>query len=184
MTVPAGSSSEGPGSGSPRSQPAAARLKQAAAHGVVLALAAALLADVLAAGHLRLWPDRGYGLLVVAFASATAGAAIFRALTGRDPDRGEKLFGGLDAGGRVRMVAFIAVWAIYAVLFARIGFIPATTLALTASMLAAARTPLLVAAPAGAAVAIAVWFLFQRVLFVSLPMGPLELWLTTTLARL
>jgi putative tricarboxylic transport membrane protein len=174
----------GPASGSPTPRPAAARLKQAAAHGVVLALAAALLADVLAAGHLRLWPDRGYGLLVVAFAAVTAGAAILRALTGRDPDRGERLFAGLDGPGRARMLVFVGVWAAYAVVFPRIGFMPATALALAASMVAAARTRPPVALAAGAVTAVAVWFLFQRVLFVSLPMGPIELWLTTMLARM
>ena len=160
-----------------------ARWARVGVHLGIAALALVLLRDVLRTEGVRLWPDRGYPLLVVAFALATAIPAALRALKA-PAVWDENLLARLDGSQKRRFALFAAIWIAYAASFGAAGFLLVTTLALTASGWALERARPLIVAPISALFTLAVWLLFQRALYVSLPGGPLERALSEALGKL
>ncbi len=171
-------------SASDRGDPApsrSARWVRVAVHGVILFLACALLRDVLTTKGVRLWPDQGFPLLVFGFAVLTAGPAMIRTLTSPTVGWGENLVQDLDPPKRRRLAIFGGTWVGYAALLPHLGFLVATTIALTVSSWALGRTRLWLSAIVAAAVALLVWLAFQRLLYVSLPLGPVDRFLAEAL---
>ncbi|WP_265516810.1 tripartite tricarboxylate transporter TctB family protein [Nitratireductor luteus] len=166
----------------PASVPAA-RYVRAAAHGAILFLGAVLLYDILTTEGVRMWPDQGFPLLVVGFVTVTAGPALIRSLMLTSPNWGENPAGSLDRANRIRLAIFASTWLAYALLLPLLGFLVSATIAITISAWALGRARIWIALPVSAIVAVLVFLAFQRVLYVSLPLGELDRLLIHSLPR-
>ncbi|WP_136637725.1 tripartite tricarboxylate transporter TctB family protein [Pseudooceanicola onchidii] len=153
---------------------AAARIVRIAAHVAILALAGVLLKDILATEGVRRWPDQGFPLLVVAFAALTAGPALIRSVKMPSPDWGENLAGSLSRSNKMRLGLFAATWLVFGLVLPLVGFLVSATLAMTVSAVALARARPWLTFPIAAIIAVLIFIFFQRVLYVGLPLGPLD----------
>ncbi|ARP97782.1 tripartite tricarboxylate transporter TctB family protein [Pseudorhodoplanes sinuspersici] len=151
-----------------------ARWVRIGAHCAILFLACVLLRDILSIEGLRLWPDQGVPLLTAGFALITASVAALRALFAQSVGWDENLVRDLDAPRRRRFAVFVGTWIGYAALLPYIGFLVATMLALTASIWTLERLRLWVTVPVAAIISVLIWLVFQRALYVSLPLGPID----------
>lgn len=122
-----------------------------------------------------MWPDQGFPLLVVALTVLTATPALLRALSMRNATFGENLVDTLNRDGRVRLLVFGGIWLGFALALPWAGFLLCATLAMAVSMTAIARTRVWVALPICAIIALLVFIAFQKVLYVGLPLGPIDL---------
>lgn len=152
----------------------APRVTRMAAHAGILALAGVLLHDILGTEGVRMWPDQGFPLLVVAFAFCTAGPALIRAALMPSPDWGENLAGSLSRRNKLRLGLFAATWLGFGLLLPVLGFLIDATLAMTISAVSLARARPWIALPVAAVSALLIFVFFQRVLYVGLPLGPLD----------
>jgi hypothetical protein len=161
----------------------AARYVRVAAHLGILFLAFSLTRDLLNDDGVALWPDKGFGLLVVVLSLLTAVPAVIRALRLEAPNWGDNLAGHLGKSERFRLCAFGLVWIAYAFFLPFLGFLVSATIAITVSAVAIGRARPWIALPVAALISVLVFLAFQRILYVGLPLGPLDRALIENLPR-
>jgi hypothetical protein len=161
----------------------AARFVRVAAHCGIVFLALILARDLSNDDGVPLWPDKGFGLLVIALSLLTAVPAIIRALRMSAPKWGENLAGHLGRAARLRLFAFGLIWLAYGFFLPLLGFLVTATIAISVSAIAIGRARPWIAVPVAALISVLVFFIFQRVLYVGLPLGPLDRVLIENLPR-
>ena len=160
--------------GKPPTTNTAARYTRVAAHCGITFLALVLLYDILSDRGVPLWPDKGFGLLVVGLALVTAIPAIIRSLRLEAPDWGENIAGSLERPERVRLAIFGLIWVAYSLALPVVGFLVAASTAISVSAIAIAYSRPWIAVPVAVLASLLVFLIFQRVLYVGLPLGPLD----------
>lgn len=151
------------------------------AHAMIFGLSMILLQNILTTEGVRIWPDQGFGLLVVILSIATSIPALLRTIMLKSVTFGENLTTGLDGQGRLRLLVFTVTWFLFAVALPVFGFLLCATVAIASSMMALGRTRITLAIPVGAIVAMLVFAAFQKVLYVGLPLGQLDLFVINNL---